>query len=293
MNDLERRALLGVAGVGALAALSGAVRGAGPLNPPAGAVTGTGRTLDEVYNKIPAVGSADGRTPIPGGNAPVTISSPGSYVLTGPITGTGASGISIAADHVTLDLNGFSVSSAFTTGVGVAIAYGFKGITVRNGLISGFLSGVQVAGSAFNIVIEDLMVRDSKSIGVQVQSTLARGVVIRRCTIMDTGSTTTTSDGAVNVSGIASAGSGILIEQCVIERLFYNGAGGGTMRGIFLNGGTNQIVRGCSVTADNSSLAAPHAGIVMSVPITGIYKDNVVVGFATKFISGTDGGGNA
>lgn len=289
MNDIERRTLIGAAGIGAIAALSKA----GPLNPPAGSVTGTGRTLDEVYNKIPAVGGSDGRTPIPGGNGPVTISSPGSYVLTGPITGTGASGISIVADHVTLDLNGFPISSAFTTGVGVAIGNGFKGVTVRNGLISGFLSGVQVGGTAFNTVIEDLMIRDAKSNGVQVQSALGRGLVIRRCTIMDTGSTTTAGDGALNISGIASAGSGIVIEQCVIERLFYNGAGGGTMRGIYLNGGTNQIIRGCSVTADSSSLAAPHAGIVMSTPITGIYKDNVVVGFATKFISGTDGGGNA
>ena len=44
MNDIERRALIGAAGIGAIAALSKA----GPLNPPAGTVAPTGRTLEEL-----------------------------------------------------------------------------------------------------------------------------------------------------------------------------------------------------------------------------------------------------
>ena len=62
---------------------------AGPLNPPAGVIAPTARTLTEIYNKIatpPAAGGYDGRIPIPAGTAPVTISQAGSYVLTGDIT---------------------------------------------------------------------------------------------------------------------------------------------------------------------------------------------------------------
>ncbi|MFT3686654.1 MAG: hypothetical protein QM783_17335 [Phycisphaerales bacterium] len=51
MNEFERRTLLGAAGIGAIAAMS---KAGGPLNPPAGPVASTGRTLDEVYNRIPA-----------------------------------------------------------------------------------------------------------------------------------------------------------------------------------------------------------------------------------------------
>ena len=52
--------------VGAMAMLVvGAMVVAGPITPPSGAIAPTGRTLDEIYNRVPAVGGADGRTPIP------------------------------------------------------------------------------------------------------------------------------------------------------------------------------------------------------------------------------------
>src|ERR1700754_4001390 len=106
MDNLERRALIGLAGVGALAAMAKA----GPLDPPVGPLSPTGRTLDDIYNKVPATGAADGRIPL----ASTIISAPGSYVLTGNIASSG-SAMTINADNVTLDLNGFTLSSTSTT----------------------------------------------------------------------------------------------------------------------------------------------------------------------------------
>src|SRR5690242_5587975 len=106
MNEIERRVLLGAAGIGAIAALSKA----GPLDPPAGAVSPSGRTLDEVYNKIPAVGGSDGRVPL---TTSGTIASPGSYVLANNIEIPPASlnTFTITASNVTLDLNGFRIGN--------------------------------------------------------------------------------------------------------------------------------------------------------------------------------------
>ena len=82
---------------------------AGDLNPPAGPVTPTMKTLTEVEPRI-AINAVN--TP---GDAFSTfkITQPGSYYLTGNVTGAaGTSGIRVASGQVTLDLNGFTLEGA-------------------------------------------------------------------------------------------------------------------------------------------------------------------------------------
>src|SRR2546421_208449 len=93
---------------------------AGSLTPPAGPVAPTMKSLDQV----------EARTPIdpsqPGFALPYTISQAGSYYLTANMTAAGATaGIIIAADDVTLNLNGFALtggSSGSAKGVDVPAA---------------------------------------------------------------------------------------------------------------------------------------------------------------------------
>lgn len=111
---------------------------AGPLDPPIGPVTSTGKTLTEV----------EPRTPINAANTPgdsdatpslFKITQPGSYYLMGNVTGViNKSGIEVAASNVTIDLNGFelvgvtgtaSVHGVYATGTGLT------NITVRNGSV--------------------------------------------------------------------------------------------------------------------------------------------------------------
>lgn len=283
MSDLERRALLGVAGIGAIAALSKA----GPLTPPSGPVTQTGRTTDEIFNKIPSGGSGDGRIAIPAGTA-ISINTPGSYVLTGNVGGTGGNGIAISADNVTLDLNGYAVSSGFNTGNGIVIGSGLKGITVRNGLINGFSTGILISAVASEIVLQDLLIREARTTGIQGTNVNGRSVRISRCSIYDTGASTTTADGSLTIAGISMFNTGCVIEDCVVSRLLYNGSGSGVFRGIFLAGGGIQIVRNCAVVGENLPIAA----IGISLPASAVRRDNTVVGFATAYGGGVDGGGN-
>jgi len=284
MNEIERRALLGVAGVGAIAALAKA----GPLNPPAGAVAPTGRTTDEIYNKIPAGGSGDGRTAIPSQSGPVTINQPGSYVLTGNIAGNGGNGITIAADHVTLDLNGFAVASGFNNGNGVQINSGLKGITVRNGLISGFTYGVLVSGSPTDVLLEDLFIKDVRWIGIISNNINARNLIIRRCTVADAGAGSVAADLSSAIAGIYTFCHGVVVQDCTVSRLLYNGAGTPTFRGMWITNGSNQVVSGCTVIGDTATIV----GVGISVAATAVRRNNTVLGFTSAYGGGIDGGGN-
>jgi len=105
--------------------VGGALVIAGPLDPPAGPVTSSYKTLSEV----------EPRTPI--ATTPYTLTQPGSYYLTRNLTATnGLNGINVNADNVTIDLNGFTLDGNANTGFrGVACA-SRSNITIRGGRIS-------------------------------------------------------------------------------------------------------------------------------------------------------------
>lgn len=287
MNEIERRALIGAAGIGALAALSKA--GGGPLNPPAGSVGSTGRTTDEIYNKITF---GDGRIPIPASSSTVTITNPGSYVLTGNITAAAnTNGILVLANNVTIDLNGYTVAGPSNTFTGVLVSGGYGGFVLRNGTVTGFSAGVAAGSGAVGVVFEDLLIRDARTLGILASSSSARGVRVRRCSVVDTGSTTTSTDGNITISAISLTGAGHVVEDCFISRLHYFGSGTPTIRAIALNtaqpSGYGNLVLRNTITADTST-----TGTGIYFLSTGVYRDNTVVGFTTSASGGTNGGGN-
>lgn len=118
---------------------------AGPLDPPAGPVSPSYKTLTEV----------EPRTAISSSNTPgdadslYRISKPGSYYLTGNILGAaGKCGIEIAASDVVVDLNGFELLGTAGMGAmdGITITTSDgENITIRNGTIRGWGdSGIEV-----------------------------------------------------------------------------------------------------------------------------------------------------
>src|ERR1039458_2775981 len=98
----------------------------GSLTPP-GAPAPTMKSLDQI----------EARTPI--SSLPYTISTPGSYYLTASFNVTVGSAITITASQVTLDLNGFTLSSteATPTGAGILLAGNDTDIIILNGHIKG------------------------------------------------------------------------------------------------------------------------------------------------------------
>ncbi len=92
-------------------------------------------------NALIAAAQDEVRTPID--IVPVTISTPGSYYLTGNLTvaSAGVTGIAVAADDVTIDLMGFSLigpgRGAGGLGTGIAMI-GRHNVTIKNGTVREF-----------------------------------------------------------------------------------------------------------------------------------------------------------
>ena len=112
----------------------------GSLTPP-GAPAPTMKTLDQV----------EARTPI--SSLPFPINNPGSYYLTKNLNVASGDAITINANQVTIDLNGFTISSTATpaAGTGVVLGNDITDITILNGHIKGdvFYNGSTYSGSGF------------------------------------------------------------------------------------------------------------------------------------------------
>lgn len=298
MSDIERRALLGAAGVIGVAALS-KISQAGPLTPPAGAVAPSGRTLTEIYDKIPAGlpnGTGDGRTPIAGASSTVIISLPGSYVLTGNIITAGAC-ILINSSDVTLDLNGYTLNCTNTISNVLAIATTRTRIAIRNGRIVGGAEGISVntpTSVVADLLLEDLSIYNPKQAGIGLNYVGVDRVLVRRCSVLNPGSTSAAGD-TRGVRGISIGGGGNRVEACTVAGLIDNGTVGTTLpRGISLTGTSDasagNVVAGCTVSAKVSI-----TGEGIRFFGFGTYRDNTVLGFSTFYnggLSATNGGGN-
>ena len=197
------------------------------------------KTLDQLDAKLNGIGAQQGatdaklekRTPI--ASLPFTINTPGSYYVTANLTGvSGQNGITVAAENVTLDLNGFALIGVTGSGDGIAVAgSSSRNLFIRNGTVRGWLNGIraEVASSA-NSQVENVRAlnnstTDSQAAGIR----LGQGSIVRNCVA------------AGNNRGI-SVGTNSMILNCVAE----SNAGTGLSAA-----STGSILN--SVSADNGS----------------------------------------
>ena len=129
---------------------------AGPLNPPAGPVAATYKTLSDVQPRT-AISAL-----------PFTVSQSGSYYLTRNLTASGAgNGITVAANDVTIDLNGFALVGV--PGDGTAISgVGQTGVVVRNGFIRSWPGHGIDTHSAGSSTIDRVTVTACGGVGILV-----------------------------------------------------------------------------------------------------------------------------
>jgi parallel beta-helix repeat protein len=209
--------------------ITGAVLYAGPLDPPAGPVASTYKTLTEVEPR-----TAINATNTPGdADSLFKITVPGSYYLTGNIDGkAGEHGIEIAvvvAGGVTLDLNGFELLGApgSLDGVSVTIA-GQTNIAVVNGSVRNWGDkGVDLVGSFLSTSCRVEGVRASDNVGHGID--LGAGGTASNCSAFSNGG-----------SGIHT-GNGCVVTHCSVS---FN-----SLRGIDATNGCT--ISNC-VASDNS-----------------------------------------
>jgi len=154
----------------------------GPLDPPAGPINPTGKTLVEVEPRI-AVNSVN--TP---GDASSTfrITQSGSYYLTGNIVGQAAKhGITISSADVTLDLSGFALVGGANSLNGINVPGFTEGIVIRNGTVRGWTqSGIEAAIDSG--AVENIVARRNSQWGIRV-STGSFGATIMNCSAFQNG----------------------------------------------------------------------------------------------------------
>lgn len=239
--------VLGGVAVSAVAALLFA----GPLTPPAGPIASTYKTLHEVEPRI-----VINATNTPGNvNGTFVITQPGSYYLTGNVTGeVGKHGILIGSDGVTVDLNGFTltgVPGAFS-GVGHSVS-SYRNVTVRNGTATGWANGVAITGAGNRVE----GVRASENVGNGIL--LSTNGIIESCTASDNGT-----------NGI-SVGNGCVVRGCTS----------------YLNDGTGVAGSGSTAVSDcNAYSNATGFNLGLGSTIIGCSaRDNTADGFVVSSAS--------
>jgi hypothetical protein len=218
MENLDRRLLL--AGLGLVGAAAAASASAGTLNPPPGPVAATGKTTNEIEPRV-AVQSLPGDA-----NNSFIISQPGSYYLMGNINGAGGkNGISIQADGVTLDLNGFAlIGEATGSAVGITVPAPRTGLCVRNGTIRQWRSFGVAAQNASSSVLERLRAFLNNEDGLRI----GNESVVRDCVMTGNSGNGLLSSDRVLVSGCVvdvnggtsgmSLGSDVQVIDCLVSR---------------------------------------------------------------------------
>ena len=225
-----------IASLATLAFVVGASAGAlaGSLTPPAGPVSPTMKTLDEV----------EARTPIdslPGdASAKHVITQPGSYYLTADLQGvSGRHGVVVQADDVTIDLNGFTMIGDSGVNEAIIVTGLRRSLTIRNGHIRGWRGGVVTfsgpGDGALHTVLERLTISGCTKDGALVGA----GAIVRDCLMH-----------ANSASGVRAEGTNILIERTSMRS---NGMFG-------LHIGQSVVVRDCDIQGNTQGVrSAPDA----------------------------------
>ncbi len=108
---------------------------------------------------------------------PCTISNPGTYRLTGPLTLSGnGDAIHVTVNHVTIDLNGFAITVTGPSSSGSGINGNVAELRVENGTITNFAGGYGILAGA-QAIIRNVQADANKN-GIQT----GNNSVIQGCT---------------------------------------------------------------------------------------------------------------
>ncbi|MCW1914150.1 right-handed parallel beta-helix repeat-containing protein [Luteolibacter sp. GHJ8] len=241
----------------------------GPLTPPntTGPEVGPTAPLDGSGNPQPAMKTlhqVEPRIPLAGGTIAHVISQPGSYYLTANISQSGTSnGITVNAQNVTLDLNGFAIIGNGTGFSICGILVTANHFTVMNGSLRGW-SGFGLQANGESNRVENIRSHDNPGSGMYTgKNAWIHGCQFRNNTASGMGA----GDNSV-VRNCNAVGNGfksiVLGANCLAEACITSGGFSGIEMG---DGGT---VRFCSAAgADAIGIATEDNGTVSDCSVEG------------------------
>ena len=209
---------------------------AGSLEPPGGPAP-TMKTLSEI----------ESRTPI--SSLPFAISAPGSYYLTGDLTGVaGQAGITITASHVTLDLNGFSLIGVPGSLIGIdAITVAtVRQLAIRNGVIRNW-NAAGIAADSSSVHVDDLLVDSNSGSGML----LGANSIVRNTTARQNGGNGISATGNSSITACTATGNGVAGIQVGAFSVVSGSTSSGNLTGILLSSASTAT--DCTVSSNTST----------------------------------------
>jgi hypothetical protein len=162
------------------------------------------------------------------------ITAPGSYVLTANLSPTSFGNcLTVTANFVTIDLNGFTIDCGGIVGEGVGAGSNFQGTTVQNGTITNCFRGVNVNGD--NALVER----------VRAVSNTFQGINVGHASIVKDSLTSQNGGDGISVffnslvsgnTSFANGGNGIVASNG--SSVIGNAVGSNTGHGVFAALGT-------------------------------------------------------
>jgi hypothetical protein len=212
---------------------------------------GTNSKIDTANSKLDAVDAkAEKRTPI--SSAPFTISSSGSYYLTQNLVVSTGTAITIAASRVSLDLNGFTITSTSATpnGTGVFVNGDLRDITIQNGSIAGtvthngsaftgggFQNGISFGGTPSGVRVANVSVSGCGTDGILLPTGGNVSTLVESCTVRTVGrigiAAVLVRNSAASGCGSSAISSASVVTNCRGESIDGNGISGTIVQNCF------------------------------------------------------------
>lgn len=251
----------------------------GPLTPPVGPVTSTpGPESRIALTTANTPGDAD---------SVLRISQPGSYYLTGNLAGeAGKRCIEIAADNVTVDLNGFSIIGNATSTGGI-IGEGIRSnVRIFNGVVrdigngSGILSTIT---TSFGWHVENVQALSNSQRGIFLPS---HSTIINSLAAINgqSGLRVSTGGAILNCTSRENVGEGIIVSNSsrVESSSVYNNG----LTGILGNDGV--LVNNCVATNnDGAGIEVLNGGIITHCVVRSNGADGIKCNSSTRIESNT------
>lgn len=289
----------------------------GPLTPPGqpgptmqtldqiGAKTDQGNSkLDEITTTLIQAGTkldqieskTEKRIPITQASLPLTINAPGSYYLAENVTVASGNAITVNAEGVTLDLNGFSLSSTASpaAGDGIHLNDSARDVSIINGHIlggityngsfsagPGFYNAIRGPGAGSNstsILVRDVTV---SGCGNGILIFTSASTTVQHCAVSTVANSGIDAETVTDTSVFRSGGTGInatTAQNCSVRSAVF-----GT--GIAATNATNCFGQSTSGTGLNAASSATNS---VGMTTSGIY--GLVAGGTASFCRGTNSG---
>jgi len=222
------------------------------------------------------------------------ITQPGSYYLTGNITGAvGKYGVEIAASGVTLDLMGFELAGVSNSLNGIHFVVASTNVSIRNGTVRNWGDNGIRANLAVNSRCERLLLSGNENLGIW----LGDGCVVSDCTLSGNGDGIQTGNRClVSDSTVTSSTGGAAIAcgtDCLVVRCAATSGDDGIVVGdrstvadctVYQNAGTgiqafaSCIVSGCTVRESGANgIGATEGSTIRGCTVTVSVGDGIVV----------------